>query len=155
MNDLTSLINQGTGENARLLGLDFGTKRVGVAISDPTLSFSYPLLTLANDEKFWPNIKKILEEFSVAKLILGYPLRESGEKSASTLRVENFKAELEEQLGIPVVLYDEMYSSKIAMDRILLSQPKRMKRRDKGLIDRNAACVILQDYMDAVQGGGQ
>jgi len=132
----------------RLLAIDFGKKRIGVAVSDPLNIFAYALTTISNDTKFWDNIAKIISEYHVVKLIIGYPLKENGDESVSSREVLRFKEELEKKLNLPIVLIDERYSSEIARQRIITSVPSRKKRRDKSLLDKNAAAVILEDYMN-------
>ena len=135
-------------EQKRLLGIDYGAKRVGIAITDPLRIFAYGLTTLQNDNKFWDNLTKLFSEFEVELIVLGYPLKESGERSSSTELIEKFHIELEEKIKIPIELVDERYSSSIAQQQILESVTSKKKRRNKGLVDKNAAAIILQDYLD-------
>ena len=134
-------------KEARTLAIDFGEKRIGLAVTDPLNIFAYPLLTLANDSKFWQNILEIISEYSVIRIVLGYPLKENGEESTSSKMVMLFKEELEKRLAIHVELVDERYSSEIARQRIINSVSSKKKRRDKSLLDKNAAAVILEDYL--------
>ncbi|MCL4550918.1 MAG: Holliday junction resolvase RuvX [Bacteroidetes bacterium] len=136
-------------KEARTLAIDFGEKRIGLAVTDPLNIFAYPLSTLQNDSKFWNNLSKIISEYSVVKIVLGYPLKESGEQSSSTKMVITFKEELEKRISLPVELVDERYSSDIAKQRIIASVSSKKKRRDKSLLDKNAAAVILEDYLNA------
>ena len=136
-------------KEARTLAIDFGEKRIGLAVTDPLNIFAYPLSTLQNDSKFWNNLSKIISEYSVVKIVLGYPLKESGEQSSSTKMVVTFKDELEKRISLPVELVDERYSSDIAKQRIIASVSSKKKRRDKSLLDKNAAAVILEDYLNA------
>lgn len=135
--------------NPRILGIDYGAKRIGIAITDPLKMFSYPLTTLSNDKNLWKNINKIFDEYEVEMIILGYPLKEDGTKSQSTHMVEEFKIELQKKISAPIILFDERYSSEIAKQNIIASVPSKKKRRNKGLIDKNAASVILQDYLES------
>ena len=135
-------------EQKRLLGIDYGSKRVGIAITDPLRIFAYGLTTILNDSKFWDNLNKLFTEYEVELIVLGYPLKESGERSSSTDLIEKFQAELEEKIRIPIELVDERYSSSIAEQQILESVTSKKKRRNKGLVDKNAAAIILQDYMN-------
>lgn len=138
-------------EQKRILGIDYGSKRVGIAITDPLRLFAYGLTTIQNDLKFWDNFDKILAEYEVEIIILGYPLKESGERSTSTELIEKFHAELKDKVKVPIELVDERYSSSIAQQQVLESVTSKKKRRNKGLIDKNAAAVILQDYLNANQ----
>ncbi|OGV25104.1 MAG: hypothetical protein A3J84_07995 [Ignavibacteria bacterium RIFOXYA2_FULL_37_17] len=135
----------------RVLGIDYGTKRIGLAVTDPLNIFAYPLITLPNDSKFIDQLKKIIDDYHVAKIILGYPLKESGDESASSQSVLKFKEELENKIGLPVELIDERYSSSIAQERIIQSVSSKKKRRDKSLLDKNAAAVILEDYLNGTK----
>lgn len=135
----------------RVVAIDFGEKRIGIALTDPLMMFAYPLTTINNDLKLWDNLLKLFSEYTIDKIILGYPLKESGEKSSSTLMVEEFHEKLKSKIKIPIELFDERYSSDIAKERILQSVKSKKKRRNKGLVDMNAACVILQDYLEQNQ----
>jgi putative Holliday junction resolvase len=138
---------RGILEKKRLLSIDYGAKRVGIAITDPLRIFAYPLETLANDSFFWSNLLKLFSSYEIEKLIIGYPLKEDGSKSSSTELVIKFTEELQKKVNIPFEYYDERYSSEIAKERIISSVSSKKKRRDKGLVDKNAAAVILEDYM--------
>ena len=135
----------------RLLAIDFGEKRIGIAITDPLKIFAYPLTTIQNDSKFWSSFLSIIEEYNIIKIILGYLLKESGEESESSKKVLKFKVELEKRTSAPIELVDERYSSEIAKQNILESVSSKKKRRDKGLVDKNAASVILQEYLDSLK----
>ena len=132
----------------RLLAIDFGKKRIGIAVTDPLNLFAYPLITILNDTKIWNNLSKIISEYNVVKLIIGYPIKENGDESVSSREVLKFKEELGKKSNLPIVLIDERYSSEIARQRIISSVPSRKKRRDKSLLDKNAAAVILEDYLN-------
>ena len=132
----------------RLLAIDFGKKRIGIAVTDPLNLFAYPLITILNDTNIWNNLSKIISEYHVVKLIIGYPLKENGDESVSSREVLKFKEELAKKSNLPIVLIDERYSSEIARQRIISSVPSRKKRRDKSLVDKNAAAVILEDYLN-------
>ncbi len=132
----------------RLLAIDYGTKRIGLALCDPLMTFAYPYKTISNDNKVWNELLKIIKEQNIAGIILGYPLKENGEPAAITKNVLKFKKILEEKFKVEVTLRDERYSSSVALEQIKESVTKKSRRMDKGLIDRNAASVILQDYLN-------
>lgn len=131
----------------RILAIDFGEKRIGIAITDPLKIFAYPLTTLNNDNKFITSLKEIINQYSVAKIILGIPLREDGSETVISRKVMHFKMAVEKELNIEIELVDERYSSSIAKDRIIESVVSKKKRRDKSLLDKNAAAVILEDWL--------
>ena len=134
-------------EQQRILSIDFGLKRIGLAITDPLRIFAYPLTTIQNDGNFWITFNKVLQEFEIEFILLGYPLKEDGSKSTSTKLVEEFKLELAKRYKYPIKLCDERYSSEIAKQRIIESVTSKKKRRDKGLVDKNAAAIMLEDYL--------
>jgi putative holliday junction resolvase len=135
----------------RILAIDFGEKRIGFAITDPLNMFGYPLVTVPNDNKFWNELSKVILEYRVVKIILGYPLKESGSESTSSKAVLKFKEELEKRITLPIELVDERYSSSIARDRIIQTVSSKKKRRDKSLLDKNAAAVMLEDYLNSIK----
>jgi len=145
------------------LGLDFGERRIGVALSDAERMIATGLTTI--DRKKHPDaflvLETILRERKVTAVVVGYPLRTDGvEKAgAKTEAVDAFVAELKERFGLPVHLEDEAFTSSMAADslrgrRSASKRPKGPKdwERDKAEIDRVAACYILQDWLDH---GGQ
>jgi len=137
-------------EEERILAIDFGTKRIGLAITDPLKMFAIPFDTLPNNISTITAILKIINEKNVKQIILGYPIKESGEETSISPLINKFKKELENKTGIQIQLVDERYSSDIASKRILESVKSKKKRRDKSLIDKNAAAVILEDYLNSI-----
>jgi len=140
-----------SNKEERILAIDFGEKRIGIAITDPLRMFAYPLVTIDNNAKFWNSFLGLFNEFNITQIILGYPLKESGEESNVSKMVIKFKEEIEKRIKVPIELVDERYSSEIAKQNILQSVSSKKKRRDKGLVDKNAASVILQDYLASHQ----
>jgi putative Holliday junction resolvase len=132
----------------RILAIDFGVKRIGLALTDPLKMFAYPFKTINNDNKTINELLSIIKEYKVQKIIIGYPLREDGRKSELMNSIEKFVQILKSRIHIDILFQDERYSSVIAYSKVLESTVKKSKRRDKGLIDKNAASIILQDYLD-------
>jgi putative holliday junction resolvase len=151
VNTIKSQMGEYSGNENRLLGIDYGEKRVGIAITDPLMMFASPLKTIIRDNNFWNIILDLFNQFNIEKVILGYPLKENGEESSSTQLVKKFREQLEEKITVPIELFDERYSSEIAKQRIIESVPSKKKRRDKSLLDKNAAAIILQDYLDSIK----
>jgi len=137
-------------EPARILGIDFGLKRVGLALSDPLRIFAYPFKTLNNDQNFWKELSKIILEKNIEKIVLGYPVKDSGIKSEIAQRIEKFSEDLGKKFKVQVIFWDERYTSVMAQEKILESVPKKSKRRDKGLLDQNSAAIILQEYINSL-----
>ncbi len=132
----------------RILSIDYGKKRIGIALSDPLLTFAYSFKTLINDNKLWKNIAEIISEKKVVKVILGLPNEERNKLLVT--EISNFKKEIERRFKLEVITWDEEFTSAIAQERIIESITKKKKRRDKGLIDSNSAAVILQEYLDGL-----
>ena len=135
-------------EENRILGIDFGLKRIGLALSDPLLTFSYPFITIMNDNSFWNKLKSIIEEKKVTKIILGYPLRNNRTKFDISDNVLEFKSKLINRFHLEVILWDERYTSEIAKQIVINSGIKKSRRKEKGLLDKNSAAIILQEYLD-------
>lgn len=131
----------------RILAIDYGRKRIGLALSDPLKIFAYPFETLANDNKFFNKLKIIIKEKSIEQIILGNPIKENGSPSILLPEILELKNYLENEFHLKVILWDERYSSKEAEQIIIQTVTKKSKRRDKGLIDKNAAAIILTEYL--------
>jgi len=131
------------------MGIDYGEKRIGIALSDPLLIFAYAFTTLLNDSSFLTKLSKIIEEKKIAKIILGLPsdrFRSSKELSKKVLKL---KSEIETKNKIEIILWDEEYSSAIAKEKVIESVTKKSKRKRKDLLDSHSAAVILQEYLDS------
>ena len=137
----------------RILGLDYGTKTTGVAVSDPMGWTAQGLEIIRRQEEAHlkatlKRIAELCEEYKVEKIVLGLPKNMNntiGERGEKTLE---FKAKLEARLNIPVVTWDERLST-VAAESVLLEADVSRKKR-KTVIDKLAATIILQNYLDAV-----
>ncbi len=135
-------------EQNRLLGIDFGEKRIGLALSDPLLTFAYSLDTFQNDKNFWKRFEDIIKKNEVHKIVIGMPNEERNKDLVAA--VEAFKTKIEDKFHIEVITWNEEYTSVIAQQKIIQSVSKKKKRRDKGLIDKFSAAIILQEYLDSL-----
>lgn len=142
-------LNEKNIDESRYLAIDYGLRRIGLALTDPLKLFAYPFDTINNDNKLWENLKRIIKGKNIVRIILGNPLKESGEESAMSLKVMDFKNHLEKKFNIQIILWDERYTSSLAKESILESVTKKKKRRDKGLVDRNAAAIMLKEYLES------
>ena len=133
----------------RMMGLDYGEKRVGVALSDPLLTFAYPFTTLQNDPELLTNLSKIIIEKKIIKIILGLPSERFISSNKLAEKVKKLKEEIESNNKIEVVLWDEEYSSLIAKEKIFESVSKKSKRKNKDLLDQHSAAIILQEFLDS------
>jgi putative holliday junction resolvase len=132
----------------RIMAIDYGKKRIGIALSDPLLTFAYPFQTLQNDTSFWNDFDKIFREKNISKILLGYPLKNDGTPYPNAAEVLIFKAKIAKKYNVEVLLRDEGYTSEMAKEIIIKTVNKKSKRREKGIMDRNAAAIILQEYLD-------
>jgi len=138
----------------RIVGLDVGERRIGVAVSDVTKTLARPHgvlrtagldangLTMASDEI----ARLAAEEDGVAAVVVGHPRRLDGSATELTMKVEQFARQLEARTGLPVALQDERLSSREAESRLALREKNWRVRKDR--LDAAAAAVILQDYLD-------
>lgn len=133
------------------MGIDYGEKRIGIALSDPLLTFAYPYITLKNDLSFMNSLSGIIEEKKVNKIILGLPSERFKSSKELSQKVLKLKYEIETKNKIEVILWDEEYSSAIAKEKVIESITKKSRRKQKGLLDRHSAAVILQEYLDTKQ----
>ena len=132
---------------ARALGIDYGDKRVGLALSDRLNLIASPYKTLQyiSENELIINLKKIVLEKNIKVFVLGLPLNMKGEDTAQTKKVRRFK-KLLKILQLPIVYEDEMFSSVIAKKALVLQNVKT--GHNKSEIDRTAAAIILQQYLD-------
>ncbi|HAR62607.1 MAG: Holliday junction resolvase RuvX [Candidatus Margulisiibacteriota bacterium] len=130
----------------RLLGIDYGEKRIGVALSDPLQIIASPFKVVANDNKAISEIKEIIKEYDVSEIVVGRPINLKGAETASTIKAREFKEKLEQEISLPIAFWDERLSTKSANNALLEGNVSRGKR--KQLVDKIAAVFILQSYMD-------
>jgi len=132
----------------RILCLDVGEKRIGIAISDPDGRVAFPLdvLNRTSSEKDLGTISDLIDENQVSKLVIGHPISLSGGKSHQTLFVEEFTEELKKVIDVETILWDERLSTSEADKSLRSMGTKSRKRKDK--IDAIAASLILQNYLD-------
>jgi putative Holliday junction resolvase len=136
----------------RILGLDVGDRRIGLAISDPNGQVAVPLRTL---ERIVPDgaveaIGALVAEEDVEAIVVGLPLRLDGTVGTQAESVQEFVRQLLTVVDVPVTLWDERLSTVQAEQLLRRDGPgSRASRKDKGRIDAMAATVILQDYLDS------
>lgn len=138
------------------LGLDLGTKTLGVAVSDKTGLIATSLTTIKHNEDFnylVDEILKIIQERNINKIVLGLPKNMNNSIGERAEMVIDFKKLLEEKTTIPVILEDERLTTRVA-EQILISADMSRKKRKK-VIDKMAANVILQSYLDKENSYGR
>ncbi len=132
----------------RILAIDYGMARTGIAVSDPTglIASPYQVIPSRNYEKLLIAVGEILSNLSPDKVILGYPGRTDGAKSEMCQRVERFRNELYQRFGVDAELIDEKYTTVIASQMLHAGGTKAKEQRKN--IDAAAAAVLLQGYLD-------
>lgn len=140
----------------RSLGIDFGEKRIGLAISDPAGRFALPLATLErrNDRSALRQIAEIAREQGVGKLVLGEPVGLDGQRGANAERVRRFGERLAELTGLPLELVNEALTTVEAHERLREAGiDVRRGRKEPGRIDALAAQILLQEVLDREDRG--
>lgn len=126
------------------MALDLGLKRVGVAISISPANLPRPLVTLNNDQDLASNLKDIIKEHQIENIVIGLPRTLNGDETEQTKYVRRLAKQLGDDLGLDVELQDEALSSQRAEEDLRL---QKNQQADKGLVDKLAACYILEDYL--------
>ncbi len=131
----------------RVLGIDWGERRVGVALSDTRGVFARPFSTLSNDQDLIQKIKQICLSENIEKIVVGLPVRTDGKVGRLEKLVRKFAERLEREIGIEVILWDERFSSAAAsyyMSSIREIDSRKIK-------DKVEASIILQGYLESVR----
>lgn len=136
---------------SRFLAIDYGLKRIGIAVSDPLKIFAISLTTLQNNKDLINKLSDIIKEKNIELIVLGIPSDDENSKTSIIREVKAFKEKLTSKFNLKIVEWDETYTSVIAEKRINESVSKKKNRREKSLIDMNAAAVILQEYLDSLK----
>lgn len=135
----------------RIMGLDFGSKTVGVAISDPLLLTAQGIEIIRRKEEnklrqTLSRIEELIVEYGVEEIVLGYPKHMNNTEGVRVELTKEFQDKLERRTGLPVTLWDERLTT-VAADRAMMEAGIRREER-KEHVDRIAACFILQGYLD-------
>jgi len=133
---------------SRILGLDYGERRIGIALSDPLQIIAKPLTVIDRKKTDYIfQLSKIIVENEIISIVVGLPLTLKGKKSKQTKTVLSFIDELQSKLTIPILQIDERLSS-IAAEKSLQMQNIKTGY-EKGKVDETAAAIFLQEYLDS------
>lgn len=136
-------------EYARLIGIDVGKKRVGIAQTDLLKTIASPVGTFPPDQVI-DEIQQIADKAPVEKIVVGWPLSLSGEEGEATEMVTDFIKKLRHSFpNIEIAKVDERYTSTQARGLMIEAGIPKKKRQEKGRVDRIAAAIILQNYLDS------
>jgi len=140
----------------RYLGLDIGSRRIGVAVTDELGLTAQPVLTLERRSSGRPNsrddlrsLARLCRRFGVAGIVVGNPLHLSGEQSAQAAKTQRFAAELGELTGLPIHLWDERLTTNQAHQ--ILYEAGHARQKHRRVVDQVAATLILQSFLDRDQ----
>lgn len=134
---------------SKVIGIDFGLRRTGIAITDDLCIVASPL-EVVDSSKLMTYLKELIFRERISTIVLGYPTRLDGSDSHITENVRMLKTELEKQFpSSQVIFQDERYTS-TESKRIVYTMGKKKQQKDKGLIDKISAAIILKDYLETL-----
>lgn len=138
----------------RILGLDYGSKTVGVAISDPLLITAQGVEIIRRESegkirKTYQRIEELCKQYEVEKIVLGYPKNMNGTDGERAQKSLEFKEALERRTGIPVIMWDERLTTVSADNAMMESGIRRENRKE--YVDEIAAMIILQNYLESIR----
>jgi putative Holliday junction resolvase len=132
------------------MGLDYGTVRIGVSVSDPLKIIAQGFTTLQNGQDVLDRILLIIQEQAVERIIVGNPLNLRGEVSTKAEEVQEFVKRLKAKTTVEIVMLDERFTSVMAQRSIMtMGTKKKQRQNNKGKVDEVAAAILLQGYLDA------
>ncbi|MEE1070539.1 MAG: Holliday junction resolvase RuvX [Paludibacteraceae bacterium] len=135
----------------RILAIDYGKKRTGLAVTDPLRITANPLLTIETKELInW--LQTYFEKEKVDIVVIGHPTQMNGEDSESMNYIRPFMGNFKKQFPtIPITMYDERFTSVLAHQAMIAGGMKKKDRQDKAIVDKIAACIILEGYLDSLR----
>ncbi len=134
--------------SGRVLAIDYGSKRVGVAVSDPLCIIAQGVGTYENNEELIGNLEKLVTDREVKLVVVGMPFAPDGGAGAKGKEVELFIGKLRTIVPVPVETWDESFTSKDAQRAFVEGGMRRKQRREKHRVDEMAARLILQEYLE-------
>ncbi|MBI3258897.1 MAG: Holliday junction resolvase RuvX [Ignavibacteriae bacterium] len=133
----------------RIAALDFGTKRIGLAVTDELhITISPRDILLTDAPELWDNIRRFIQIERLGAVVVGIPIKEDGSKTSIVKRIEKFILKLKTEIEIPVIEYDESFSTQAAFQTMIAGGMKKKQRRQKGMKDKIAAAVILRYFLE-------
>lgn len=137
-------------DEQRILAIDYGSKRIGLAISDPLTIFATGLGSVPNDSGFIQKLLEIIQSHGVVTIVVGMPLTLRGEEGKSAEDVWKFIEKLKGRTAVPIETLDERFTSVLAADTIRqMGVGKKKRERNKGKIDELSAVHLLQGYLQS------
>lgn len=133
------------------MGIDYGTKRIGIALSDPLRILATAYATLTHGPDLWQKLRECVQSEHVEFVVLGLPLSLSGAEGQKADEVRAFAGRLKEELSLEVVFWDERFTTSLAHQYRLASGVSKKERRRKDVIDSAAAAIMLQGFLDSTK----
>jgi putative Holliday junction resolvase len=132
----------------RILGIDYGRKRIGLAVTDPARIFAFPLKTIRNDE-FESFLTEYIKSVPIEAFVIGYPVQLNNQPSESVKYINPFIKKLEKSFpDKPVHLVDERFTSGMALKTMIEGGVRKKDRQDKSMVDKISASIILQSFLE-------
>jgi putative holliday junction resolvase len=132
----------------RIIGVDYGVKRIGLAVTDPLQIFASPLITVSQEE-FYSFINDYLIKNEVDAFVIGYPVQMNNKPSESVTYINPFIKKLKKTFPEKhIYLADERFTSQMAMRTMIAGGVKKKDRQDKSMVDKISASIILQSFLD-------
>jgi len=143
------------GQQSRILALDFGSRTIGLAVTDQLglTAQGLPTLRRTNKRNDFEHLRRLIKQYGVGELVMGLPLRLSGIAGTQAANVEAFAEELRKKFKLPVHLFDERLTS-VEANRVLRESEMSIRRRAE-VVDQLAAVLILQSYLEARRSRAQ
>ena len=135
----------------RILGIDFGSKRIGIAMSDPLQVIAQGFKVIPNTPDAPGMIKKIVEEYGIGKIVIGMPLNLKGDNAQKAEEVEEFIRRLVNICHTDIVRWDERFTSTMAHQTLRMMGATKKQRQSKEKIDEMASALILQGFLDSAR----
>jgi putative holliday junction resolvase len=133
---------------ARVLGIDPGTKRCGIAITNASQTMAFPRPALRRDAEIMTRLRELIEGEEIESVVIGRPIALSGNETSSTADADEFYSQMREQFSVPVLQWDERLTTRDAQKS--LSEAGLTQKESRDRIDSAAAAIMLQNYIDGL-----
>lgn len=130
----------------KVLAIDFGLKRIGVAVGSPDTGLAFTREVLLNDERLFKHLERLIQEDHIELVLIGMPYKRDTEPGDITQELERFAQELQKRFSLPMEYFDERYTTKMAQEKLNDLQLKKSQRQEP--IDSLAAQILLQEWLE-------
>ena len=138
--------------NRRIMGIDYGSVRIGLAVGDPLGILAHPRGAWKNNDSFWTQLAGLVKTEGISLVVVGMPLNLKGQKGKKAEEVDEFISRLKRETGLEVVTWDERFTTSIAQRTLIeMGTKKKDRRNKKHNVDAMAAALILQSFLDSTK----